>query len=220
MISRILGLAVLSFVGYVGHSALAQGADGQNYLDWSSAKVQQIIRVARVNGRVGGAFDLRALHTERSYNYKLRATWLTEDVIEATARLIQLSERLTAAQAEALVAETATIRGTVVMVEIDPREGSGVIPLDWWATFGPKEAAQSSRGLRGTSHPEFKTMKALSGGNRRDYDYEVFWLEFPVTTAADQSLFAATSREAELVVRIYDKEGHVTWPIPPSFKGQ
>jgi len=46
----------------------------------------------RANGRVGGWFDARVVHTEHSYNYKLRATWLTPEVIRASARMIQLVE--------------------------------------------------------------------------------------------------------------------------------
>ena len=39
---------------------------------------------------MGGWLDTRILSTEHSYNYKLRATWLTPEVIRATARLAQV----------------------------------------------------------------------------------------------------------------------------------
>jgi hypothetical protein len=52
----------------------------------------------------------------------------------------------------------------------------------------------------------------LSGGFRRDYNYEAFWLEFPLDTGIG-SLPAGT-RQVELVVRIYDKEGRVLLSMP------
>lgn len=107
-------------------AALAQDAD--DWLTWPAARAQAIGKAAYVTGRVGGLFDTRILTTERSYNYKLAATWMTPDVIRASARLLQLSERLTDGQARALVAAAEAPAGTVVMIEIDPREGSGVIP--------------------------------------------------------------------------------------------
>jgi hypothetical protein len=85
----------------------------------------------RVNGQVGGSFDFRITHTERSYNYKLRATWFTPEAARAAARLAQLSERLSDDQTQAIVDEIERVRGTIIMVELDPREGSGIIPLEW-----------------------------------------------------------------------------------------
>lgn len=58
---------------------------------------------------------------------------------------------------------------------------------------------------------------ALAGVVRRNYDYDRFWVAFPLKTAAQRS-FAPGDQEAELVVRIYDKEGHVEWPVPPSMR--
>jgi len=49
-------------------------------------------------------------------------------VIQATARLLQLSERLSDGQVEELVREATAAGDVVILVEIDPREGSGVIP--------------------------------------------------------------------------------------------
>jgi hypothetical protein len=57
------------------------------------------------------------------------------------------------------------------MVEIDPREGSGVIPNDWEAFPQPKDHAGAV--VRGVNSP-----------------------------------------------RVRDKEGRVSWPIPPSIRSK
>lgn len=62
------------------------------YTTWSAKQATSIGTGAYVRGRVGGLFDGRILKTERAYNYKLAATWMTPSVIRASARLIQLAE--------------------------------------------------------------------------------------------------------------------------------
>jgi hypothetical protein len=189
--------------------------ENNSYLHWPAKRAEQIVRAARVNGRVGGAFDFRLLNTDRSYNYKLRATWLTDDVIRATARLIQVTERLTEGQTAALVREALQILGTVVLIEIDPREGSGVIPLEWTATLQPHGASEPGTISRGVNRSDLRTVRALSGGFRRDYNYEVFWMEF-LPEPPDGPRFPSGATQTELVVRIHDKEGRFTWPIIPA----
>ena len=86
--------------------ALLSGASTDDaYLGWSSKQAEAIGTQAYKRGRVGGMLDGRLLKTERSYNYKLAATWLTRDVSRATARLMQLTSRLSLAETRALVAE-------------------------------------------------------------------------------------------------------------------
>jgi len=182
------------------------------YLSWSAAEAERIGKSTRVDGRVGGAFDLRVVHTERSYNYKLRATWLTKDVIQATARLQQLSERLTDSQTEELVQEATAAGEVVFMVEVDPREGSGVIPNDWSAFLGPFGTDMSV--ARGANTPALEKVKALRGVYRRDYDYDQFWVVFPLKTTEGAPLFPGGVAQATLTVRISGKEGRVSFPIP------
>ncbi len=100
-------------------------------------QAQEIGRVARVQGRVGGFFDTRIISTNTSYNYKLAATWLHTDVVRAAVRVTQLSDRLSDDEARRLVAKAEAIDAMIVMVEIDPREGSGVVPTDWLAVLQP-----------------------------------------------------------------------------------
>ncbi len=181
------------------------------YLAWSAKQAESIGTTAYRRGRVGGIFDMRMLKTERSYNYKLAGTWMTPDVIRATARLLQLRSRLSDDETRALVTEADAVSGTVVMVEIDPREGSGVIPNEWEGFLQPKE--QPARAVRGVITPRLRDVKALAGVQRRNYDYDRFWVVFPLQRDG-APLFSPSDRMAELVVRIYDKEGRVEWPIP------
>ena len=181
-------------------------------LSWSAAEAERIGKSTRVNGRVGAVFDLRVIHTEHSYNYKLRATWFTRDVIQATARLLQLTERLTDSQTEELVREATAAGDVVIMVEVDPREGSGVIPNDWSAFLGPSR--KDSQDVRGENAPALAKVKGLHGVYRRDYNYELFWVVFPLKSANGTPLFPSGSEQATLTVRISNKEGRVVFLLP------
>jgi hypothetical protein len=192
----------------------AQSADSQ-WLTWSAKQAEAIARAGYAQGRVGGLFDGRLLKTERAYNYKLAATWMSPDVVRATARTIQLSERLSESETRTLVATAASIPGIVVMVEIDPREGSGVIPNDWTAILRSRGADQKERpSVRGVNTPSLRDVRVLAGINRRNYDYDRFWVVFPASTPEGVPVVAADAPELELVVRVADKEGTVRWPVP------
>ena len=80
-------------------------ADDRSYLSWSEKQCMKIGDAQRSKGRVGGFFDTRILGTNKSYNYKLRATWLTPEVIRAGARLKQFEQGLTDEETIALVAK-------------------------------------------------------------------------------------------------------------------
>lgn len=210
---KLVAVAVLA-----GVVALAQGED-ESWLRWDAVRAQAIGKAAYVQGRVGGIFDTRLLKTERSYNYKLAATWLHGDVIRATGRTLQLVQRLSDENARKLVAEASAAGDTVVMVEIDPREGSGVIPNDWSAFLQPATPrGAEARAVRGESRPELRDVKALAGVMRRNYDYDRFWVVFPLKHPDGTALFGPGDDEAELVVRIADREGRVKWPIPASLR--
>jgi hypothetical protein len=196
------------------------GAD-ESWLSWPADRAEAIGKAMYARGRVGGFWDARGLKTERATNYKLAATWITPEVIRATARRQQLSQRLTDDQARQLVCQAEAAKDTVVMVEIDPREGSGVIPLDWMAFLQPKgneEKAPDVRGMRGTHAPDLREVMALAGVLRRNYDYDRFWVSFPLRHQDGSLVLPAEAREAELVVRIYDREGRVSWPVPESIR--
>ena len=190
------------------------GADTK-YLSWNSNAIDSITKKFRVNGQVGGSFDFRVRSTEHSYNYRLRATWFTPEMIRASARHWQSRERLSSEQTQALVAEAEGAGDTVIMVELDPREGSGIIPSNWVAVFRGKG---SQTEVKGTVSPSLRSAKALSGTLPRDYAYDVFWVVFPLRDEKVSPVLPNSASEAELVVAIYNKEGKVTWPIPESIR--
>ncbi len=214
MLGRLSTAVLLGLVSIVAIHAQPAG-DGA-FLRWTKQQAESVGRSMRQDGRVGGALDFRVVHTEHSYNYKLRATWLTPDVIRATARLAQLAGGLTDTETLALVREAELPDAMVVLVEIDPREGSGVIPLDWVALMRPKRSDAGSNGVRGISNPELRKMRALAGVFRRDYAYEQFWMVFPTNGRPSPEYLAGSAPEAELVVRIGSKEGTVSWRVPES----
>ena len=193
----------------------AQEGGSANYLHWSRQQAEAVGRSTRVDGRVGGAFDFRVLRTERSYNYKLRATLMTPDVIRATARLAQLSNGLSNEEAAALVTEAEQAGDLVIMFEIDPREGSGVVPLDMLVLLRPKGAEDPV--IRGALTPTLRNVRALAGAYRRDYAYEQFWAVFQLDERS-LALLAPGVSEFEFVVRIYDKEGRVSWRVPDALR--
>lgn len=206
-------LASLCFAG--PHLSVMLRAQSEDYLRWTAQHAEAIGTAGYRRGRVGGLFDMRGLKTERSYNYKLAATWFTPEAIRATARMLQIRSRLSDAETRQLVAEADAVQGTVIIVEVDPREGSGVIPNDWEAFLQPKN--DPARAVRGTLSPQLREVKAFAGVLRRNYDYDRFWVTFPVKKDS-VSVLGDGDRIAELIVRIHEKEGRVEWPVPDSLR--
>ena len=144
-----------------------------------------------------------------NYNFKVRATWLTPQIIKARARLEQLSKSLTAAETQKLVADALNAGDIIIQIEIDPREGSGVIPSGRVALFGNPPA--SSKVL---VPPQLRELPALAPIAPRDYAYEIFWLAFPTKAEDGQPIFSPNDRETELSVQIQGKVGKIKFPIP------
>ena len=192
-------------------------AEDDSYLSWSDQYCLGIGKAMMAKGRVGGFYwGLRVRHTERSYNYKLRATWFTPDVIRASARLEQRRNRLSEEQTRILVSEAEAVGDTVILVEIDPSQGSGVIPLEWQAYLQPKGLKEGDEGaVSGIQTPSLRKIKALTGLGQRDYAYDQFWLVFPLIRDK-VPVFSDANNGAELIVIIYDREGSVEWTIPSS----
>lgn len=142
------------------------------------ARAQAVGEAAYVQGRVGGWFDTRILKTESAYNYKLAATWFHPSVIRAIARVRQLTNGMSEGEARAAVteAEDVSVGHTIVMVEVDPREWSGVVPLEWSAFLQPV-GADETRGTpsRGVIASEMRDVPAFQGVLPRNYDYDRFW---------------------------------------------
>lgn len=209
-------LLVIFFVLNV--TLLAQlSSDSDAYLSWTASQAEQIGKATRTNGKVGSAFDFRVINTDHAINYKLRATLLTPEVIRASARLEQLRNRLTNEQTKKLVEEAEASNDLIVMVEIDPREGSGVIPLDWRVFLQSKDYKDGSGwAITGIKRPELRNLKALAGVFKRDYNYDAFWVAFPLVNENQSSLIPSDIAEFELFVGIHSKEGRVVWRIPES----
>lgn len=216
---------MLAVVTLLGSTALAQGDE---YLRWDAARVTAVVAAAHADGKVGSrtllfwtGWDRRLLKTERAQNYKLRATWFTPDVVRASARSAQLRSRLSDDETRKLVDEAARAGDTVVVVDIDPNEGSGVIPTDWEAFLHPKHApSESGQFVRGTVVEELRNVRALQPIAQRNYDYDRFWVVFPLKTDGGSPLFTPSDSHAELLVRIYNREGAVTWPIRADVRAQ
>jgi len=180
------------------------------YRSLSEKQARNLINSARVSGRVGGAFDLRITGTDRSFNYKLRATWITQDVVSALARVLVAAKGVPEEKA------LSTLRALdgdwyYFLLELDPREGSGVIPNDWVARFGPQ--AQPSRAIIGEILPETETWNLIAGAFPRDYAYDVFLVRVAKKTG-DHRTLETNDTKAELTVGIYNKVGHVHWLVP------
>lgn len=197
-------------------SALAQD---EAYLTLSASQAEGVVKNMRESSKIGSMFDLRGIHTSRSVNYKFRATWLTPEVVRATARLQQLRNRLSDQQTRELVAEAESAGDTVFLVEIDPREGSGVIPNDWRAILQPKDLKAGADGaVSGVNSPRFQSIKALAGMVRRDYDWDIFWVSFPLVDKDKNPVFPPETAQMQLIVGIYDSEGRLNWQMPESVR--
>lgn len=211
---RATALALL----LVTATALAQDDD---FLTWNQERIASVVEGAYGDGKVGSrtllfwtGWDTRLLKTERAQNYKLRATWFTPDVVKASARFAQMKSRLSADDTRRLVQEAEGAGDTVVVVDIDPNEGSGVVPMDWEAFLRPKDApTESGRYVRGVITEDLRKVRALQPIAQRNYDYDRYWVVFPLTTESGAPLFGPGDTTAELLVRIYNREGVVSWPI-------
>jgi hypothetical protein len=209
-------------------SAVAGRAQDDDYLRWTAERASAVAASAYKDGKVGSrtllfwtGIDTRWLKTERAQNYKLRATWFTPEVIRASARWAQLRSRLADEETRHLVHEAESVGDTVVVVDIDPNEGSGVIPTDWEVVLRPLDAPfESGRFVHGTPVDSLRKLRALQTIEQRNYDYDRFWVVFPLTLEGGAPLFGPDVTQAELIVRIYNREGSVTWPVPPSIRNR
>jgi len=197
---------------------LAQFAS-TDFLHWGEKEVKARAFSTRVSGRVGSLMGFRGLHTDRSFSYKLRATWMTPDVIRACSRIEQMTKHLADVETLKVVSEAEAVGDTVVMVELDPDEGSGIIPSSWSAVLGPVAAGgRPAQVIRGVNTPSLDSLRGLAGPTRRDYNYDIFWLVFALKTEAGEPLFQVDDKEAALTVRVNDMSGTVKWSIPDSIR--
>jgi hypothetical protein len=200
-------------------------AQDESYLHWSLQQADAVAKSTYQDGKVGSrvlwaltGIDTRVLKTERAQNYKLRATWFTPEVIRASARAAQLRSRLRDDETRTLVADADGAGDTVIMIEIDPNEGSGVIPPDWESFLQPGGTVSSDASVRGTENSELRKIRALQGVQHRNYDYDRFWVVFPLVNDQGHATISTGTTEVELVVRIYNREGKIRWTVPASVR--
>ena len=187
------------------------------YLSWSASQAKKIHESWRVKGRVGGIFDTRILSTDKSFNYKLRATLMSPEAVRAAARIEQINNQLSDKATSALVGAEENLESLIVIVEIDPREGSGIVPNNWRASLKPKDDAQTSA-VRGTNRNDLRETAVLKGAGNRDYDYDVFIVAFPLKDENGNPYWKTVPSEIELTVGIYSKEGRVNWKVSEALK--
>lgn len=189
------------------------------YLTWTAAQADGIGKATREKGKAGAHFDWRVVSTNKAINYGLRATLMTPEVIRATARVIQLRDRLTDDQTRQLVKDAEAVGDLVIMIEIDPNEGSGVVPLDWRAFLQPKGLKPGDPGaITGVKAPQLRRMPIMSGLHGRNFDYDVFWVTFPLVDENKQALISPELAEMQLIVGIYNSEGRISWKMPDSIR--
>ncbi len=220
--------AILALAGALTSFSFSQApAPDDSYLRWSLQQADVTAQSTYQDGKVGSrvllawtGIDTRVLKKERAQNYKLRATWFTPEVIRASARYAQLRSRLSDDETRKLVVDAENAGDTVIMVEIDPNQGSGVIPPDWEAFLQPSGATSQDATVRGTENQHLRNTRALQGVRQRNYDYDRFWVVFPLQTANGEPLIAPGTAEVELIVRIYNREGTVRWAVPASIRNR
>lgn len=216
-LNKIL-LLVFALAGLAAAQSSVSG--NEDYLSWTAAQADKIGKSTRESGKAGGFFDTRIISTNKAINYALRATLMTPDVIRATARVVQLRERLTDDQARRIVMDAEDAGDLVIMIEIDPNEGSGVIPNDWRAFLQPKGVSPGSSGaIPGVNTPHLRKTAGLAGLHGRNYDYDVFWVVFPLVDEKTRApLLSPDLAEIQLIVGIYNNEGRISWKMPAALR--
>jgi hypothetical protein len=219
---NIISFLISMFLALCGiNGAYGQAADPDGYLQWDAATAIRIGEQMRQKGKVGSAFTMRGINTQRAINYKMRATLMSSEMIRAAARIQQITNRLSDDETKALVAEAESAGDLVVMIEIDPNEGSGVIPLDWRVFLQANGTGPGIGGaVAGIKSPQLRNVKALNGVFRRKYDYDLFFVVFPLTDGEGVPLISPDALGLEVVVGIYNKEGRVSWRTPESIRAK
>ena len=220
-IAGILAILAFAILPVRAQSNFATAEASEEYLTWTLKQAEKIGQSTVKEGRSGSSFDFRIMGQDKAFTYQVRATVFTPEVIRASARFEQITNRLTAEDARAMVAEAEAAGHLVMMIEIDPAEGSGVVPLDWRVFLQPGGFVPGSDGaVAGIKSPHLRNMKIFRGVAKRDYEYDVFWVVFPLVDKNKKPLFSDSVASFELMVGIYKKEGKISWPISPSLRAR
>jgi len=209
---------LLSFTISAQDSARGQDKN-EEYLTWTLSQAERIGKSTIKEFRSGSSLDFRIMGQDKAFTYQVQITVFTPEVIRASARVHQIKNRLSADETRKLVAEAEAEGDLVAMVEVDPAEGSGVVPLDWRIFLQPPGFVPGNDGaVAGVKAPYLRTVKAFSGVKRRDYEYDVFWVIFPLTNEKNEAVLTDSMGSFEILVGFYSKEGKTSWPISPSLR--
>lgn len=197
-------------------------AQSEDYLKWDLKQAEKVGKSNRTSGRTNNAAPFyRVMTRERAKYYQLRVTLFTPDVIRASARFQQLNNRLTNDQTKALVAQAEAVGDLVALVEVDPAEGSGVVPVDWRIFLQPGGFVVGNEGaVAGIKAPELRQMKLFSGVTRRDYEYDAFWVIFPLVDGNKKPFFGESVNTIEVSIGIESSEGKLSWTITPDLRAR
>ncbi len=213
----LVAFVCVAFQGVI--FAQSPQAVSEDYLSWDLGQAERIGKSTREKGRAGGLFDLRVISTNKAINYSVRATLMSPEVIRASARINQLKQRLSVEETRKIVHDAEAAGDIVVMIEINPNEGSGVIPLDWRVFLQPKGLAPGQPGaIAGIKSPHLKKVSALSGLYSRNYEYDVFWVTFPLVDENKEPLLPTDVSDIQLVVGIYSSEARISWKVSDSIR--
>lgn len=202
-------------------TAQVSASSPEPFLSWTLSQAESIGKATRENGKAGGLglFDTRVISTNKAINYSLRATLMTPEVIRAAARVAQLKERLSDEQTRKIVKDAEEAGDLVIMIEINPNEGSGVIPLDWRVFLQSKGLQPGSNGaVHGIKSPHLRKVPALSGLYGLNYEYDVFWVVFPLVDDKKVSTLPADVSDIQLIVGIYGSEARISWKMRDSIR--
>ena len=220
-IAGLLAIFALAALPVLPQSNCAPTGASEDYLTWNLKQAEKIGQSTVKEGRSGSSFDFRIMSQDRAFTYQVRATVFTPEVIRASARFEQITNRLNADDARAMVAEGEAAGDLIMMIEIDPAEGSGVVPLDWRVFLQPGGFVPVSDGaVAGIKSPHLRNIKVFRGVAKRDYEYDVFWVVFPLLDKNGRPVFSDSVSNMELFVGIYKKEGKISWPISPSLRAR
>lgn len=211
---------VISFAS--SFQAFAQLGSSDDYLTWSLKEAETIGRSTRKSANSSASAPaIRVMSTDRATFYQIRATLFTPEVLRASARFHQINNRLTNDQTRTLIAEAEASGDLVAMIEIDPAEGSGVVPLDWRVFLEKDGYVIGFEGaVAGIKSPELRRSPLFQGVFKRDYEYDVFWVRFPLLNENKKLIFDESASSMILTVGIYKSEARVSWPITPALRAR
>jgi hypothetical protein len=194
-------VAILTAAPPAAGRLLAQ-ADS-NYLLWTPAQAEQIGLAMRKAAQAGP--------------YRVQATWLTPEVVRATARILQLREGLNVETTDDMVQQAEAAADTAVLIELSGPEAAQVTAGEIEASFTPAGAAGGGP-IPGTQAPGLEEVRAYRGVAPLSKESRAFWLAFKLPREAYVPVIPGSGRAVTLTLRVKGAAASVSWPIPDSLR--